>query len=127
MRNSTLVAVLIVTFAMGGVFFNIFINFWNTEYITVEIDTLDRIIIETRIGNSEPKQLFTYGKTSTVFEERKGSYDVIISVRKITDEDNPINVTVIDKNSRILFSHVFLKSQININLDEIIQTRVIKY
>jgi hypothetical protein len=127
MRNSTLVAVLIVTFAMGGVFFNIYTNFWNVDYITVEIDTLDRIIIETRIGSSDPKQLFTYGKTSTVFEEHKGSYDVIISVRKITDEDNPINVTIIDRNSRILFTHIFLKSQININLDEIIQTRAIKY
>jgi hypothetical protein len=127
MRNTTLVAIMIATFAMGGVFFNIFRNIWSKDYITVEIDTLDRIIIETRIGSSNPKQLFTYGKTSTVFKEHKGRYDVIISVRKITDNDNPINVTIIDKDSKILFTHIFLRTQININLDEIIQTRAIKY
>ena len=48
-------------------------------------------------------------------------------VGKITDEDNPINITIVDKDSNVLFSHIFLKSQININLDEIIHTRAIKY
>lgn len=127
MRNATVVAILITTIAIGGVFYNTLTNIWSKNYITVEIETLDRIIIETRIGNSNAKQLFTYGKTSTTFKEHKGIYGVTISVRKITDEDNPINVTIIDKDSKILFTHIFLKSQININLDEIVQTHAINY
>ena len=127
MRKTTFLAILIVTFALSGVFYNISISIWDKDYIIVEIDTSDRIIIETQIGNADPKQLFTYGKTSTVFEEYKGRYEVTISVRKITDEDSPINITIIDRDSEILFSHIFLKSQININLDEIIQTQAINY
>jgi hypothetical protein len=127
MKNSTLIAIIIASIALGGVFYNIFSDIWSNNYVIVEIQTLDRIIIETRIGNSNPKQLFTYGKTSTVFEEYNGGYPITISVKKITDEANPINVTIIDKDSQILFSHIFLKSHININLDEIIQTRATSY
>jgi len=127
MRNTTLIAILVAIITVGGIFYIFVTNVWSTDYVTVEINTQDRIMIETRIGSSNPKQLFTYGKTNTVFVEQKGNYNVIISVRKITDEDNPVNVTIIDQDSKILFIHTFLKSEIKINLDEIIRTRALNY
>ncbi|MFC1802520.1 hypothetical protein ACFL0D_00975 [Thermoproteota archaeon] len=91
------------------------------DYVKIEKESLDRIEVNVQREGSDPRILITYGKTSEVVEELNGVYDVIVSVRKLVDDGNPVLVRIIDQDSNILFNHVYLEPKITLNLKEITQ------
>jgi bifunctional DNase/RNase len=111
--------ILISTTIVGGVMVGMLKEAERNDYVTLEIDTYDKIEIIIQRDNNNPTILFTFDRSTEIIEAVDGVFNVSVTVKKISG-DNPVIVIVKDRNSRTLFNRAYVEPEFTINLKDIV-------
>jgi hypothetical protein len=111
--------ILLLTALVGGAIVGTLREAERNDYVTLEINTADKIEVKIQRGHYNPTILYTYGLRPQIIKAVNGVFDVTVTVRNISG-NNHILVIVKDSDSKTLFTHIYLKPEFTINLKDII-------